>query len=413
MVDGNAYGMNWQGLYDPELIEYYGSQWRERAPQFSETVKLVVLAGRYAIDTGHGQHYAMARNLAYELRPGLRRRAGRLRRARDADAAAHRDRDPRRGRPAGGVHRPGAGDDRQHRPVRRHRAPGHARCRPGWSTGCPAGLMIVGRHFDDATCLRVAHAFEQAVGGLPGRPRPRPWGAGRERRPRPRRHGRPRPGRRRGERAGLARRVGEGGLRRCSRSRSRAGFFGVDQFRYGIEQMHPAEYLASPLLRALGAHRRALRDQGRGARPGRARARARGTTSSTPTSRCPTRKNPELLAFVDAAVKTRRRRPAASPTRPPGSRSATGSRVTDRQPARAHPQAPATSGARPASRHRPRHVHLPRQRGQRPRRRPAARLHRPLRRRRAVGRRRGDPNASVYFDVWEPYLEPAESRRGV
>ena len=26
----------------------------------------------------------------------------------------------------------------------------------------------------------------------------------------------------------------------------RAGFFGVDQFRYGIEQMHPVEYLRSP-----------------------------------------------------------------------------------------------------------------------------------------------------------------------
>ena len=27
---------------------------------------------------------------------------------------------------------------------------------------------------------------------------------------------------------------------------SRAGFFGVDEFRYGIEQMHPAIYLLSP-----------------------------------------------------------------------------------------------------------------------------------------------------------------------
>jgi nitrile hydratase len=26
----------------------------------------------------------------------------------------------------------------------------------------------------------------------------------------------------------------------------RAGFFGVDMFRYGIEQMHPAAYLLSP-----------------------------------------------------------------------------------------------------------------------------------------------------------------------
>ena len=34
-------------------------------------------------------------------------------------------------------------------------------------TGSPTGLMIVGRHWDDATVLRVAHAFEQAVGGFP------------------------------------------------------------------------------------------------------------------------------------------------------------------------------------------------------------------------------------------------------
>ena len=27
--------------------------------------------------------------------------------------------------------------------------------------------MIVGRHFDDATCLRAAHALETAVGGFP------------------------------------------------------------------------------------------------------------------------------------------------------------------------------------------------------------------------------------------------------
>ena len=68
MVDANAYGMNWQGLYDPELIAYYGKQWRERGERFSETVKLVLLAGRYAIDTAYGSHYAMARNLAFELR---------------------------------------------------------------------------------------------------------------------------------------------------------------------------------------------------------------------------------------------------------------------------------------------------------------------------------------------------------
>lgn len=40
----------------------------------------------------------------------------------------------------------------------------------GLVDGLPAGLMIVGRHFDDATCLRVASGLEQAVGGFPTPP---------------------------------------------------------------------------------------------------------------------------------------------------------------------------------------------------------------------------------------------------
>jgi amidase len=31
-------------------------------------------------------------------------------------------------------------------------------------------MMIVGQRFDDATCLRVAHAFETLVGGFPAPP---------------------------------------------------------------------------------------------------------------------------------------------------------------------------------------------------------------------------------------------------
>jgi amidase len=36
--------------------------------------------------------------------------------------------------------------------------------------GLPAGLMIIGKRFDDATVLRVAHAYEQAVGGFAAPP---------------------------------------------------------------------------------------------------------------------------------------------------------------------------------------------------------------------------------------------------
>jgi amidase len=36
--------------------------------------------------------------------------------------------------------------------------------------GLPAGLMIIGKHFDDATVLRVAYTYEQAFGGFPAPP---------------------------------------------------------------------------------------------------------------------------------------------------------------------------------------------------------------------------------------------------
>ncbi len=32
----------------------------------------------------------------------------------------------------------------------------------GFVDGLPIGMMIVGRHFDDVTVLKVAHAFEEA-----------------------------------------------------------------------------------------------------------------------------------------------------------------------------------------------------------------------------------------------------------
>ena len=41
----------------------------------------------------------------------------------------------------------------------------------GLVDGLPVGMMVIGRQFDDATCLRVAAVFEEAVGGFPSPPR--------------------------------------------------------------------------------------------------------------------------------------------------------------------------------------------------------------------------------------------------
>jgi amidase len=166
MIDGNAFGMNWKGRYDPELIEFYGRQWRERAARLSETVKLVVLAGRHAIDHEFGRHYAMARNLSYELNAAY-----------DA-ALANCDVLVMPTLPITATVLPGPDSPREEYLMRAlemipNTAPFDVTGHPATSVpaglvdGLPVGMMIIGRHFDDATCLRVAGAFEEAVGGFP------------------------------------------------------------------------------------------------------------------------------------------------------------------------------------------------------------------------------------------------------
>jgi amidase len=166
MVDGNGYGLNWQGRYDPDLMDYYGGKWRSDPTAFSETVKLVMLAGRYALDRYHGKYYAMAR----ELTP-------RLRAAYD-EALARFDVLVMPTLPIRATLLPGPGAPREEILARGlemigNTAPfdvsGHPACSvpAGLAGGLPVGMMIIGRQFDDATVLRVAHAFEQAVGGFP------------------------------------------------------------------------------------------------------------------------------------------------------------------------------------------------------------------------------------------------------
>jgi amidase len=166
MVDLNGYGMNWKGLYDPEVIEHYGNQWRADGSQFSETVKLVLLTGRYAMNRYQGKHYAMAQNLAIELR-----------RAYD-EALSRYDVLVMPTLPLQATLIPKPDAEREETIPRALEmisntcvtdVTGHPACSvpAGLVNGLPTGMMIIGKQFDDATVLRVAHTFEQAVGGFP------------------------------------------------------------------------------------------------------------------------------------------------------------------------------------------------------------------------------------------------------
>jgi amidase len=173
MVEGNGYGHNWWGLYDPELIEHYGRQRRQVADRWSPTVTLVALAGRWSIEQMQGRHYAMARNLAFEVRRQYDRALA------DVDLLLM----PTVPMVAPAIPAP---DDPLEVQVARalemivNCAPFDVSGHPatsvpaGLSDGLPVGMMLVGQRFADAICLRVAHAFEQLVGGFPTAPEREP-----------------------------------------------------------------------------------------------------------------------------------------------------------------------------------------------------------------------------------------------
>ena len=169
MVDGNGYGYNWDGLYDPELIAFYGRQRREVADAWSETVKLVALSGRYSVETYQARHYAMARNLAFEVRRHY------------DEALASFDVLIMPTLPMVATPLVTPADPRETYITRAQEmipntAPFDVSGHPattvpaGIVEGLPAGMMIIGRPFSDATCLRVAHAFEMLRGGFPSPP---------------------------------------------------------------------------------------------------------------------------------------------------------------------------------------------------------------------------------------------------
>jgi amidase len=173
MVEGEGYGHNWDGLYDPEMIAYYGQQRRTVADAWSPTVKAVALTGRWSIETLQTRHYAMARNLAFELRRAYDEALSRF------DVLVM----PTTPIQASPLVQPG---DPLEVSIARalemivNTAPTDVSGHPATSVpaglfnGLPTGMMIIGKRFDDATCLRVAQAFETLSGGFPAPPSRQP-----------------------------------------------------------------------------------------------------------------------------------------------------------------------------------------------------------------------------------------------
>lgn len=171
MLEGNGYGMNVPGLYDPELIGHFARGRREHAAGMSVTLKLASLVGRYSLGRHGNRYYAMARNLALEAAAAY-------------DAALEEaDVLVMPTLPVTAFDIPTGGASPQEvaavsSGLMLNTCPFDVTGHPATSVpagllgGLPVGLMIVGRRGGDAACLRAAAAWESLAGGFPAPPAP-------------------------------------------------------------------------------------------------------------------------------------------------------------------------------------------------------------------------------------------------
>ena len=159
LIRSNGMGYHWQGLYNPGLAETLGKFRRAQANDFPPTVKLILLIGTYVSERYHGRLYAKAQNLRRVLRASYDRAL------QEVDILAMPTTPMKAHRYEPDIDIQGLvnhGWD-----MLDNTAPFDMTGHPaisipcGKSNGLPVGLMLVGRHFDDATLFRAAHAFEQ------------------------------------------------------------------------------------------------------------------------------------------------------------------------------------------------------------------------------------------------------------
>src|SRR5262249_31951668 len=67
VLNGHGCGFKGKGLCVTSLIDAHAA-WRQRADEFSDTLKTTILFGQYALNKYRGHYYAKSQNLARTLR---------------------------------------------------------------------------------------------------------------------------------------------------------------------------------------------------------------------------------------------------------------------------------------------------------------------------------------------------------
>ena len=160
MMLGNGFGTGWEGLYTTSLLDYH-SNWRSRADELSDTLKISMFVGQYHLKHTRGRYYAKAQNLARQLREEYNK------------VLASYDlllmpTTPMKATPLPPADASLALWTQRAFEMLPNTSPFDVTGHPamsvpcGMSDGLPIGLQLIGRRYEESTIYRAAGAFEQA-----------------------------------------------------------------------------------------------------------------------------------------------------------------------------------------------------------------------------------------------------------
>ncbi|MEM7059497.1 MAG: amidase [Pseudomonadota bacterium] len=160
MMHGNGMGTGWEGMYTTSLLDFHAN-WRQRADELSDTLKISMFVGQYFLKHHRGHYYAKSQNLARQLRDEYNK------------VLASYDlllmpTTPMKATPLPPSDAPLELWCQRAFEMLGNTAPfdvsGHpAMAIPcGMSDGLPVSMMLVGRRYEEATIYRAAGAFEAA-----------------------------------------------------------------------------------------------------------------------------------------------------------------------------------------------------------------------------------------------------------
>src|SRR3954447_16178583 len=159
MMHGNGMGFNWKGMYTTSLLDAHAN-WRARANELSRTLKISMLIGEYFVRHYRGHFYAKAQNLGRLLRQTYDETLNRY------DLLLMPTL-PMKATPIPDQNAPLALYCQRGFEMLPNTCPFDVTGHPamsipcGMSHGLPIGMMLIGKHYNESTIYRAAHAFEQ------------------------------------------------------------------------------------------------------------------------------------------------------------------------------------------------------------------------------------------------------------